>query len=331
MSDASLESWVDETSTTGLLVQIEGRTVVEIDRPTATPGWTGLDGAPNLGDPQGEIGLPFAPTPDGRMRHDIASGQKSIVAVLVAIGAERGQLQLDDPVSAHLGPGWSRAAPDEEAAITIGHLLTMTSGLGDDLSYVAPPGTRWHYSLGPTWHQLKPLLEAATGDTLQDLTDNWLAGPIGMRESTWINRPGMTYLDGRPIEALLTSARDLVRFGNLILNNGTVEGREILSADSLAQLLTPSQNLNRAYGLLWWLNGQRPILRPLVEEPVDSVLMPDAPADTVAALGAMGQFCLVTPSRRAVIVRLGSAPRGDWTGSDLPNELWQALDQTLFS
>ena len=89
MGDTSLESWVDETSTTALLVQVAGETVIEIDRPTNAPGWIGFDGAPNLGEPEGGTGLPFEPLPDGRMRHDIASGQKSVIAVLVAIGAER--------------------------------------------------------------------------------------------------------------------------------------------------------------------------------------------------------------------------------------------------
>lgn len=152
-----------------------------------------------------------------------------------------------------------------------------------------------------------------------------------MEESTWIERAGMTYLDGRPLEALLASARDLARLGNLVLNKGAVAGCRVLGAESLTELLTPSQELNRAYGLLWWLNGQRPFLRPLVEDPVDSVLIPSAPADTVAALGAMGQFCLVTPSRQAVVVRLGSAPGGDLTGIDVTSEIWQLLNQTLFS
>lgn len=67
------------------------------------------------------------------------------------------------------------------------------------------------------------------------------------------------------------------------------------------------------------------------EEPVDSDLIPDAPSDTVAALGAMGQFCLLTGSRRTVEVRLGSAPRGDWTGGDVANEFWLALNRILFS
>ncbi len=330
MGETSLEAWIDETATTALLVQVAGETVIEIDRPTGAPGWIGFDGAPNLGEPEDEMGLPFAPLPDGRMRHDIASGQKSVISVLVAIGAEQGLLKFDDSVSKHLGRGWSQATPDEEAAITVWHLLTMTSGLDDNMSYVAPPGTRWRYNVGPTWHQLKPLLEVASGRTLQDLTDDWLAGPLQMEESIWIERPGMTYLDGRPFEALLTSARDLARFGNMVLNKGTVAGRRVLGTESLTELVTPSQDLNRAYGLLWWLNGQRPIHLPLVEDPIDSVLIPTAPADTVAALGAMGQFCLVTPSHQAVVVRLGSAPRGDVIGRDVTFEIWQLLNQALF-
>ncbi|MDH5519454.1 MAG: beta-lactamase family protein, partial [Acidimicrobiia bacterium] len=274
VNSASLDAWVDKTATTALLVQIAGETVVEIDRPIPRPGWIGLDGAAHFGASGGEIGLPFEPLPDGRMRHDVASVQKSIVAVLVAIGDERGVLQLDDPVTAHLGPGWSRATADQEAAVTIRHLLAMTSGLGDDLSYVAPAGTRWWYDLGPTWHQLKPLLEAATGETLSDLTDRWLTGPLGMDETTWIDRPGMTYHDGRPFEALSTSARDLARFGQMVLENGTTEAVGIIERKSLAPLFEPSQDLNRAYGLLWWLNGQRPRRVPMVDKPVDDFLMP---------------------------------------------------------
>lgn len=324
----SLISWVDKTATTALLVQVEGETVVEIDRPLPDRGWYDVrDGSAKFGDTHGAIGLPFEPLPDGRMRHDIASGQKSIVAVLVAIGDERGVLQLDDPVTAHLGVGWSQAAPDREAAVTIRHLLTMTSGLGDDLSYVAPPGTRWWYSLGPTWHQLKPVLEAATGETLSDLTDRWLTGPLGMDETEWIDRPGMTYLDGRPFEALCTSARDLARFGQVVLQSGTVDGVPIIERKSLAPLFEPSQDLNRAYGLLWWLNGQRPRLEPLVDEPIDDFLMPSAPTDTVAALGALGQICALAPSRQTLVIRLGG---GDRSGGKVVDDLWQVLNENVF-
>ena len=190
MNEASLQSWVDETLTTSLLVQVAGKSIIEINSPISASGWISFDGTLNIGEAEGGVGLPFNPLPDGRMQHDIASSQKNIISVLIAIAAERGLLTFNDPVSKHLDQGWSQSAPKEEAAITIWHLLTMTSGLGDDMSYVAPPGTVWRYNVGPAWHQLKPLLEAASEQTLQDLTDEWLAEPLGMEESIWIERPG---------------------------------------------------------------------------------------------------------------------------------------------
>ena len=331
MNEASLQSWVDETLTTSLLVQVAGKSIIEINSPISASGWISFDGTLNIGEAEGGVGLPFRPLPDGRMQHDIASSQKNIISVLVAIAAERGLLSFHDPISKHLDQGWSQSTPEEEAAITIWHLLTMTSGLGDDMSYVAPPGTYWRYNVGPAWHQLKPILESASKQTLQDLTDEWLAEPLGMEESIWIERPGMAYLNGRPFEALLASARDLARFGNMVLNKGTLAGHHVLRPESLTELLIPSQNFNRAYGLLWWLNGQKPILLPLEEEPLDSVLIPSAPSDTIAALGALGQFCLISPSCQTVVVRLGSAPRGDVIGRDLTSQIWNFLNKTLFS
>ena len=331
MSEAWLERWVDQTLTTALLVQVAGESVIEINRPTSAPGWISFDGALNIGEAEDGVGFPFKPLPDGRMQHDIASSQKSVISVLVAIAAERSLLNFNDPISKHLCQGWSQLTPDQEVAITIWHLLTMTSGLGDDMSYVSAPGTCWRYNVGPAWHQLKPLLEIASGQTLQNLTDEWLAEPLGMEESVWIERPGMSYLNGRPFEALLTSARDLALFGNMVLNRGTLAGRQVLREESLTELLIPSQNFNRAYGLLWWLNGQKPILLPSVEDPINNVLIPSAPSDTVGSLGASGQFCLISPSRQTVVVRLGSAPSGDVIGRELTSEIWDFLNNSMFN
>jgi CubicO group peptidase (beta-lactamase class C family) len=322
-----LETFVDRTATTALLVVIDGETVVEIDRCASGPGWLGLDGQSYLGEPGGGVGLPFVPTPDGRMRHDVASAQKSIVAVLIAIAAERGLLTFADPVSDHLGDGWSRAG-EREGDVTLHHLLTMTSGLSDTLEYQVPPGARWRYSLGPAWHLLKPVVAAAAGSTLDDVTAEWLTGPLAMAETEWIDRPGMAYLDGKPFEALLTSARDLGRFGQMILG----DGEDVVAGGSLAPLFEPSQDLNPAYGLLWWLNGKQPHLIPMNDDPIDNVFMPDAPDDAVVALGAMGQVCAVVPSRQAVVVRLGAATSpGGVTGGPISNDLWPLLDRTVFA
>jgi len=49
----------------------------------------------------------------------------------------------------------------------------------------------------------------------------------------------------------------MARFGLLILNKGRWDQTPILTDTAYyRQMLTPSQNLNQAYGYLWWLNGQ---------------------------------------------------------------------------
>ena len=331
---AELDAWVDETATTALSVQVRGETVVEIDRPHPGPGWYGLDGEAHLGAvPDGEIALPFEPTGDGRMRQDVASAQKSLIAVMVAVGVDRGMLAFDDPVTRHLGSGWSRAGTDHESAVTVRHLLSMTSGLDNLLESDGEPGAQWEYSLGPAWHLLKPLLARAAGSTLDEITAEWILEPLGMGETTWVSRPGMSYLDGTPFEALCTTARDLTRFGQLVLDHGEYNATRLVSAEVLAQLFVPSQAHNPAYGLLWWLNGQRPYYKPMASEPTDEMLIPAAPSDMVVAAGAGGQLCMVTPSLDAVVVRLGGRIPGsfDLSGAGVANSLWPILSETIFA
>ena len=68
--------------------------------------------------------------PDGRVRQDIASAQKSVSSVLAAIAVGRGLLDINSPVSAHLGKGWAGPkAPPSEGRITVRHLLSHQAGL----------------------------------------------------------------------------------------------------------------------------------------------------------------------------------------------------------
>ena len=55
----------------------------------------------------------------GHAIEDVASVQKSVMAVLVGIAQHRGLLELEDPVALHLGKGWSKASAEQEAAITV--------------------------------------------------------------------------------------------------------------------------------------------------------------------------------------------------------------------
>lgn len=294
-AEGALLAWMHDTASTGVLVRRYGEVTIDLRLPLARDGWYGLDGQPHDGDIGDDIGLPYRVLPGGLMAHDVASAQKSVVAVLVAIAADQGLLTFDDAVSDHLGTGWSRATVDQEAAVRLRHLMSMTSGLSDTLDYEVEPGTRWAYSLGPAWHLTKRVLVAATGRTLADLTAGWLTGPLGMDDTTWIDRPGMHHLDGAPFEALSTTTADLGRFGQLVLDEGAWKDQQIISTDRLDELLRPSQDQFANYALLWWRNAPDPLIA-------------GAPTDGVFALGAGGQMCAVVPSRDAVVVRLGAGP-----------------------
>src|SRR6185295_1059289 len=123
--------------------------------------------------------------------------------------------RIDDPVSLHLSKGWSKATLEQEAAITVRHLLTMTSGLKDDLTFEAAAGTRWRYN-SAAYSRLVKVVASAAKKTPNELTREWLTGRIGMSDSRWIERPvGNSEIAANPL-GFATTARDLARFGLLI-------------------------------------------------------------------------------------------------------------------
>lgn len=250
-------------------------------------------------------------TPDGWPIEDVASVQKSITSVLVVVAREQGRLGLDDPVVRWLGPGWSRAPADGEAAITVRHLLTMTSGLREDLTAEAAPGTRWRYNT-PAYSRLLAVLAAAAGRELPDLTRQWLTGPLEMRHSRWERRPG-------PAAALnpwgfLTTAHDLLRFGRMILAGGRPVVRDCAG---LEVMLQPTRDLNPDYGGLWWLNSSAVPGRA-------GRRIPSAPAGLFAAEGARDCRLYLLPERDLIVVRLGEP-----AGKGFAEGLWDRLIPAL--
>ena len=98
---------------------------------------------------------------------------------------------------------------------------------------------------------------------------------------------------------MYATAQDWARFGLLYLQDGVWEGERILPKGwvSYSSAPTPMAPLGR-YGAHFWTNGGKAVAsnaRPF----------PDLPADTFYAAGYEGQYIVIIPSRRVVIVRLG--------------------------
>lgn len=261
----------------------------------------------------------------GDATSDVASVQKSVVAVLIGMAIERKLIAIAAPVSSYLGEGWSQATPDQEAAITVRHLLTMTSGLNESLDYESPPGSAWRYNT-VAYHYLKRILEVVAHKSHQDIAHDWLFAPLGMRNSNWVERRTGIFnrqpSTGEPLTGLATNGSDMARFGLFVLAAGKWREQTVLSDRGyLAAMLRPSNADNPAYGFLWWLNVGAAHKLPGSSGREDGHLLPTAPLDLVAALGAGDQRLYVVPSLQLVVVRRGLAA----PSATFDNDLWQHL------
>jgi CubicO group peptidase (beta-lactamase class C family) len=120
---------------------------------------------------------------------------------------------------------------------------------------------------------------------------------------------GVYVRNGPYNNVMFSTARSFARFGLLILGRGSWNGTTVLSDTSyFRQMTTRSQDLNRAYGYLWWLNGTSTFMIPQVQTVFPGMYAPDAPADMFAGLGRDGQICAVVPSQGLVVIRMGQNP-----------------------
>jgi CubicO group peptidase (beta-lactamase class C family) len=256
-----------------------------------------------------------------------ASAGKSLMAVLVGLAQQDGDLDINSPVANYMGSGWTSAPPDKEALIEVQHLISMSSGLDDgvedDLTencfepdcfqYLTDPDTRWAYHNSP-YRYSQNVLETATGINKNLYTLSRLGNRIGM-QGAWVDY------------VFYSTARNMARFGLFMLAEGQWEDDLILSdSDYFQQMITPSQEMNPSYGYLWWLNGQESYQLPGFQFQFDGPLIPEAPADMYAALGKNDQKIYVVPSEGLVVVRQGNAAGGaSPAASSFDNLLWEKL------
>ncbi len=237
----------------------------------------------------------------GRAIEDVASVQKSVTAMLVGIAQHKGLLKIDDPVYKHLGKGWSKAPAAAEEKITIHHLITMTSGLNARLEFEVPAGNKWAYNTAAYSRALTCVSKVAKMEPTE-VTKAWLTDPIGMKNSRWAVRPWLAKRPDVNKFGFATTARDLARFGLLMLANGTWDEQNVIEdKDFIKAATSPSQKLNPSYGFLWWINGK-----------TSGRMISAAPRDMYAAKGALIRRLFVLPTQQLVITRLGDQPAKDF-------------------
>ncbi len=257
-----------------------------------------------------------------------ASAGKTLTATVTGIAEQEGFLNSNNKVSDYLGTGWTSAPIAKENLITNKHLLTMTSGLndalGDDVSptnlqYVADAGTRWAYH--NVYVKLQDVVAASTGQSWNNYFNTKLRDKIGMT-GLWVQNEGLS--------VYWSNTRSMARFGLLALNNGKWENNQIVPQNYMQLATTTSQNINLAYGYLWWLNGKSNYRLPQTQFQFNGKIIPTAPDDLYCALGKNDQKIYVLPSRKLVIIRMGNAADNvNMALSDFDEVLWQKISALI--
>ena len=250
------------------------------------------------------------------------SAGKSLKALLVGIAQEEGHLSINDPTSMYLGEGWTSATREQEDSIRIIHQMNMTTGLNDSsfsctepecLWYLAPVDSRWKYTNGP-YNLLRDVLENATGQNLNVFTNQRVENIIGMN-GVWAPVAYNNFY--------FSIARDMARFGIMILNGGDWNGTEVISDKTyFNNMINSSQNINPSYGYLWWLNGKDSFIPPGTTEVFEGPIAPDAPEDIIVAAGSQGQFISISPSNGLIMIRQGGSEEESFTSFELHNSIW---------
>ena len=257
-----------------------------------------------------------------------ASAGKTLTATVTGIAEQEGYLNINNKVSDYLGTGWTSATLAKENLITNKHLLTMTSGLNDalgdnvspaNLQYVADAGTRWAYH--NVYVKLQDVIAEATNQTWTNYFDTKLRDKIGMTGS-WVPYLGLS--------VYRSDSRSMARFGLLALNNGKWQNNQIVPQSYMQNATNTSQNLNLAYGYMWWLNGKSNFRLPQTQLQFSGTLIPTAPSDMYCALGKNDQKIYVIPSRKIVIIRMGDAADAESFGlSDFDEVLWEKISAVI--
>jgi len=262
---------------------------------------------------------------------------KTFTSILIGCAIDDGFIKsVDQPVGDFL----PEFKTEENAKLTVKHLLTMSSGINFDEDYVNPlaypgaayygndlkeltydykmisePGKTFAYLSGNT-ELLGFVLEKATGKKVSEYASEKLWKPIGAKNSAFWS---LDHEDGmeKVFCCFNSNARDFGRIGKLFLDTGKWNGTQVIAADYVLNSIKPADLMddfgkkNIKYGYSWWL-------------------IPNYKGhDIFYARGLLGQYILCIPDQNMVVVRLGNKREIKVPGQDHPTDVFYYIDAAL--
>lgn len=251
----------------------------------------------------------------------IASCRKSVLSMLYGKYVEDGIIDLSETIGS-IGVEEDQGLLPNEKAATVDHIITSRSGVflepankGYDEANILARGSvkPGEYFVYNNWdfNVAGYILEAKTGNSVYQELEEQLAIPLGFQD--WnIENQKKKYSKKKsryPAYHIYISTRDMAKIGQLMLNNGQWEGKQLVSEDwinNITTTVTPTEVLNErysrdsnspyqfSYGYMWWL--------------VDNFKHHPDFEGAYSASGFGGQFITVIPKRDLVVVHKVKLP-----------------------
>lgn len=261
---------------------------------------------------------------------NVKSASKSLVSALVGIALEEGVIDgLDQRIADFFPEVLDGDVDRRKRRITIRDLLTMRSGLRStsfenygawvtgenwvrgvlEMPVVAEPGGRFIYSTGST-HLLSAILTRASGRSTLAFAREHLFRPLGIEPGGWQRDPQGVYFGGNNLSL---SPREMLRFGELYLNEGRWQGERLLPASWVRrswEVYTHSRRHGYGFGYCWWT-------RRLAGHAVHY------------AWGYGGQFIFVVPDLEMVVVTTSTNRPGTRGGGSHLRDVYELLREHL--
>ncbi len=209
----------------------------------------------------------------------LLSLSKTVMSAIVGAAIRDGLIRdLDQPVGEVLPPDLASLLNTDQPPIRVRHLLTMSSGLASseiDLHHLTwrdsadparavlaadrqfPAGERFHYGTGNA-HLLGAAIAHRSGRSLTDYAHDALFAPAGITVSGWEQDDSGRNFGGI---GMSMTPRHLARFAQLYVQEGRLDGRQILPAGWIAESMAPRFSTeprdlygDYRYGYFWWLD-----------------------------------------------------------------------------
>lgn len=250
-------------------------------------------------------------------QHDLRSSTKSIRSILLGIAIDKGLINhVNDPISKYLKSPVPRKNLDKRKdKITIRHLLTMSTGLDCndwdkkskgqedkvyrkkdwlqytlDLSMINEPGTVSNYC-SMSVVLIAEIISQASGMTIDKFAEQYLFNPLGITNISWDHTSNKEVIPSG--KRLYMTSRDMAKIGQLMLNKGKWNEKQIVSEKWIEESTTSKTQITGIdYGYLWW-NIPFKIKEKMIVAKV--------------ATGNGGQYIMILPDLEIVAVFTGGA------------------------